>query len=147
MQSSPDGSALLVVERSQSGSPLLLRVFHQATFGQKPDGISLPLPEEFGDAVEFTVSSIGRRSHAYLIAHLPSSASIVSTSLRIKRNEAEYLFRHKRAPIPRHSTIRTNHNSLVDCFSEVWERFPVIPAIARWVIHPPKWPTLITWPK
>lgn len=131
MQSSPDGSALLVIERSPQGGRLKLRVFHHASFGKNPSGIAFSLPEEFDEATQLTVSSLARRKYVYLIAHLPSSASLQSISLRISRTEVEYLFRQKEARTALPNAIQTKNNSLIDCFVDVWERFPIIPAIAR----------------
>ncbi|KIO19089.1 hypothetical protein M407DRAFT_31267 [Tulasnella calospora MUT 4182] len=131
MQSSPDGSALVLVERTQDEQNWQARVFHQATFGENPDGIIVDLPSDFHDATRFAISSLGRRSYVYLVAHSPSAKSLLSVALRISRIEAEYLFREKTGRHARLQCVATAHNSLVDCFSEVWDRFPVIPAIPR----------------
>ncbi|KAG9042500.1 hypothetical protein FS837_010775 [Tulasnella sp. UAMH 9824] len=133
MQSSPDGSALVLVERSQDEQSWQARVFHQATFGENPEGIVVELPPDFHDATKFTISSLGRRSYVYLVAHSPSAKSLLSVALRISRIEAEYLFREKKGRRTHSQSVATAHNSLVDCFSEVWDRFPVIPAIPRLV--------------
>ncbi|KAG9039495.1 hypothetical protein FS837_000976 [Tulasnella sp. UAMH 9824] len=131
MQSSPDGSALVLVERTQDEQNWRARVFHQATFGENPEGITVELPPDFHDATQFTISSLGQRSYVYLVAHSPSAKSLLSMALRISRIEAEYLFREKKGRSTRLQSVATAHNSLVDCFSEVWDRFPVIPAIPR----------------
>ncbi|KAG8915782.1 hypothetical protein FRC00_014369 [Tulasnella sp. 408] len=135
MQSSPDGSALVLVERTQDKQNWQARVFHQATFGENPEGIIVELPPDFQDATQFTISSLGRRSYVYLLAHSPSAKSLLSVALRISRIEAEYLFREKAGRRTRLQSVATAHNSLVDCFSEVWDRFPVIPAIPRLVVR------------
>ncbi|KAG8962042.1 hypothetical protein FRC05_005629 [Tulasnella sp. 425] len=133
MQSSPDGSALLLVEQLQSGLGWQLRIFHHATFGERPDGITLPLPPKFNDACRhsFAVSSLGRRQNVYVIAHVPSTSNLLSIALRISRREAEYLFQKKNTRNLRSKVAVTKNNSLVDCFAEVWDRFPVVPAISR----------------
>ncbi|KAG8926964.1 hypothetical protein FRC01_008175 [Tulasnella sp. 417] len=130
MQSSPDGSALVLVERTQDNQDWQTRVFHQATFGENTEGFTIPLPG-FHDAAQFAISSLGRRSNVYLVAHSPSNACLLFAALRISRIEAEYLFREKRGKPTGLQCVTTVHNSLVDCFSEVWDRFPVIPAISR----------------
>lgn len=140
MQSSPDGSALLVVERSLQGRNLNLRVFHHGSFGEKPSGFLLPLPDEFDQAREFTVSSLGRRKHVYLIGHQPSSASLHSISLRISKTETEFGLGLKKDRTAPPKAVQTTHNSLIDCFADVWERFPIIPAIARSVLLRPLTP-------
>lgn len=133
MQSSPDGSALLLVEQLQSGLGWQLRIFHHATFGERPDGITLLLPPEFNDACghSFAVSSLGRRQNVFVIAHAPSTSNLLSIALRISRREAEYLFQKKRTRNLRSKAAVTKNNSLVDCFADVWDRFPVVPAISR----------------
>lgn len=135
MKAAPDGSALLLVERIEDGVGWQLRVYHQATFGEKPEGKTLLLPPEFNDAIgqSFTVSSLGQRKHIYLIAHIPSTSRIISMALRISRKESHWSFRRKQAQSFEAQGLNTKHNSLVDCFAEVWERFPVIPAISRYV--------------
>lgn len=133
MQSSPDGSALVIVERSPSESGWQARLFHRTTFGEKADGVTIPLPLEFTDATDFTVSSLGQRSFAYIIARSPSAQSLLSISLRISRVEAEFLLREQKEKRNHSDCVVTAHNSFLDCFAEVWERFPVISAISRWV--------------
>lgn len=142
MQSSPDGSALVLVERTQDEQNWQARVFHQATFGENPEGIIVELPPNFRDATQFTISSLGRRSYVYLLAHSPSAKSLLSVALRISRIEAEYLFREKTGRRTRLQSVATANNSLVDCFSEVWDRFPVIPAIPRLVAR--QWSLVIS---
>ncbi|KAG8986760.1 hypothetical protein FRB90_003803, partial [Tulasnella sp. 427] len=133
MQSSPDGSALLLVERSRERDGWILRVYHQATFSQKPDGIAIELPVEFDEVTgsSFTVSSLGQKKHVFLIGHISSTSRLVSIALRISCSESHWHFRRKQTRSVNTQGLNTKHNSLVDCFSEVWERFPIVPAISR----------------
>ncbi|KAG8915779.1 hypothetical protein FRC00_014366 [Tulasnella sp. 408] len=133
MRAAPDGSALLLVERIQDETGWQLRLYHQATFGENQDGKTLLLPPEFNDAIDqsFTVSSLGQRKHIYLLAHTPSKSRIISIALRISRSESHWSFRRKQLRSLEAQGVTTKHNSVVDCFAAVWERFPVVPAISR----------------
>ncbi|KAG8897412.1 hypothetical protein FRC00_004306, partial [Tulasnella sp. 408] len=126
-RSSPDGAALLVVEGTQRG-PKHLRVFHRESFGSNKDGIVKDLPESFNVTSNFCVSSTGERSKAFLMAFDFAHPRILSSALEIGRKEAEYQFRAKGEA---NKTATTVHNSLINCFSEVWQRFPVAAAIQR----------------
>ncbi|KIO18759.1 hypothetical protein M407DRAFT_31571 [Tulasnella calospora MUT 4182] len=149
MRAAPDGSALLLVERIQDGIGWQLRVYHQATFTENQDGIVLLLPPEFNDAIDqsFTVSSLGQRKHIFLIAHTPSKSRIISIALRISRSESHWSFRRKQLRSFEAQGVTTKHNSIVDCFAEVWERFPVVPAISRdfTASRPPPSLTFVTY--
>lgn len=56
---------------------------------------------------------------------------IISTALEISRKETEYQFRAKDEASGTAKETTTLNNSLINCFSEVWERFPVVAAIQR----------------
>lgn len=135
MRAAPDGSALLLVERIQDGRGWQLRVYHQATFGENQDGTTFQLPPEFNDAIgqSFSISSLGQRKHIYLTAHVPSTSRMISIALRISRSKPRWSFRRKQARSFKAQSLTIEHNSLVDCFAEVWERFPLVPAISRYV--------------
>ncbi|KAG9022864.1 hypothetical protein FS837_006113, partial [Tulasnella sp. UAMH 9824] len=130
VNSSPDGVALLVVEGTQTG-PKRLRVFHPASFGSNGNGIVKDLPEIFNVTSNFCVSSTGERSKAFLMAFDVAHQRILSSALKISRTETDYQFRAKGEANNTAKETRTVHNSLINCFSDVWERFPVVAAIQR----------------
>ncbi|KIO18763.1 hypothetical protein M407DRAFT_224787 [Tulasnella calospora MUT 4182] len=130
VRSSPDGAALLIVEGTQRG-PKFLRVFHRASFGSNGSGIVKDLPESFNVTSNFCVSSTGERPKAFLMAFDVTGQRIVSSALEISRKETEYQFRAKDEASNTARETTTVHNSLINCFSEVWERFPVAAAIQR----------------
>ncbi|KAG9047676.1 hypothetical protein FS837_001752 [Tulasnella sp. UAMH 9824] len=130
VRSSPDGAALLVVEGTPRG-PKLLRVFHRASFGSNGNGIVKELPESFNVTSNFCVSSTGERSKGFLMAFDVAHQRIISSALEISRKETEYQFRAKDEANNTARETTTVHNSLINCFSEVWERFPVAAAIQR----------------
>ncbi|KIO19084.1 hypothetical protein M407DRAFT_44020, partial [Tulasnella calospora MUT 4182] len=131
VRSSPDGSALLVLEGAR-GAPLTLRVFHHASFGFKPFGIHNVLPTSFDGIQSFSITSIGERGRVFILGLNPSTHTIVSVSVDISRKETEYQFRAKQeGPRPNAAHCSSANNALITCFSEVWERFPVMAAIQR----------------
>lgn len=138
MQATPDGSALLVVETSNDKS-LRLRVFHEASFGANQEGIVNSLPSPFKGATCFTVVSFGQRGSTFLVAVNSSTRQIVSVSVRVSHSRTQYQFQASRYDNELSSTARaTLHNSLLDCWSKVWERYPIVPAIQRSVGFMPK---------
>ncbi|KAG8897271.1 hypothetical protein FRB99_008270, partial [Tulasnella sp. 403] len=129
VQASPDGTALVAIEQDQHGRRL--RVFHLASFGHKDTGITTALPVEFNSATSFTLTSIGDRRSMFLLALSPSLQCIHSVALDISRKETEYRFRAKAEGAQPTVSVPTVHNALIDCFSEVWSRYPVVAAIQR----------------
>ncbi|KAG8900671.1 hypothetical protein FRB99_005822, partial [Tulasnella sp. 403] len=129
LQASPDGTALIAIEQDQHGRKL--RVFHLASFGHKDAGITTALPEEFNHATSFTLTSIGDRRNVFLLALSPSLQCVHSVALDISRKETEYQFRAKAERAQSAVAVPTVHNALMDCFSEVWSRYPVVAAIQR----------------
>ena len=132
VDSSPDGSVMLVVNEP-TASRRELRVYHHASFGQRHEGISYSLPGEFDKATSFSVTSLGQLDKVFLMALTPAARSIVSVAVSISKKETEYQFRAKADTASPSTAVPTAHNSLVDCFAEVWERYPVVAAIQRYV--------------
>ncbi|KAG9014447.1 hypothetical protein FRB93_013572 [Tulasnella sp. JGI-2019a] len=130
-QSAPDASALLVVENTSEGTKRI-RVFHRASFGNgnTADGIVQYLPIHFSLATHFTITSLGQRNIT-LLALLPRTSEIGSVTVEISRQETEFNFQAKSERDQSSTMVATKHNSLLNCFSEVWSRFPVVSAIKR----------------
>ncbi|KAG8900599.1 hypothetical protein FRB99_005954 [Tulasnella sp. 403] len=129
VQTSPDGTALVAIEQDQHAKKL--RVFHQASFGHNQAGITADLPNELNTATSFTLTSIGERRNVYLMGLSLPTQSLNSVAVDISRKETEYQFRAKADKAQSLVSTPTVHNSLIDCFSEVWSRYPVIAAIER----------------
>lgn len=129
--SATDASALLVVETPQ-GTSRKMRVYHRASFGTgtQASGIELDLPASFASATAFAVTSLGQQNVS-MLALRPTHQSIESISVEISRKETEYQFRAQSNRVVSSNSVNTDHNALIDCFSEVWGRYPVIPAIKR----------------
>ncbi|KAG8938850.1 hypothetical protein FRC04_007415 [Tulasnella sp. 424] len=130
VKSSPDGTALVIVEGSPTGTKSI-RVFHRASFGSNDNGIVKELPESFDPTSNFCITSTGERQKIFLMGFDVQKQRVISAALEISRKETEYQFRAKDETRNAAKEIRTIHNSLIDCLSEVWERFPVAAAIQR----------------
>lgn len=61
----------------------------------------------------------------------PATHAIVSACVDISRKEIEYQFRAKDDGPKSQSKSIPGNNTVITCFSEVWERFPVVAAIQR----------------
>ncbi|KAG8900444.1 hypothetical protein FRB99_006040 [Tulasnella sp. 403] len=131
IQASPDGTTLVAVEQHQHSRRL--RVFHRASFGHKDAGITTALPDEFNSATSFTLTSIGDRRNAFLMALSPSLQCVHSVAVDIYRQETrtEYQFRAKAGKTRPEVPVPTVHNALIDCLSEAWSCYPVVAAIQR----------------
>ncbi|KDQ64239.1 hypothetical protein JAAARDRAFT_220269 [Jaapia argillacea MUCL 33604] len=124
--SSPDGSCLLVKFGQERTADF--KAFHWSSFGST-EGIPLsPLVE--GDA--YVLTSVGRRNNVHLVTLSLNIHRCRSLSLQITRKITEFSFKQKgtahHSPTSQHGTSR---NCLIDCHSDVWTRFPVIPAVRR----------------
>ncbi|KAG8989467.1 hypothetical protein FRB94_014374 [Tulasnella sp. JGI-2019a] len=132
VQSTHDASALLVIQ-PPNGDILPLLVYHRSCFGTGTNGhgISLNLPARFAGSTDFSTTSFSQQNIS-LMALLPLKGAIGSVSVQISRPEAEFQLRTKgERSGPSTSVVQTQHNSLIDCFSEVWGRYPVVSAIKR----------------
>ncbi|KAG8878410.1 hypothetical protein FRB98_006120 [Tulasnella sp. 332] len=135
VQSAHDASALLVVQGPSDGSRTIW-VHHRSSWGTDANehGIALTLPAQFTSATSFSATSLSQQNIS-LLALLPMQQTVESVSMQISHPEAEYQFRNKGERSGPSTSIETQHNSLIDCFSEVWGRYPIVSAIKRSVIY------------
>ena len=124
----PDGAAFLALE-PRSDEPQRLLCYHLASFGSAA-AIPIELPEEFRFGVNMAVSCVGKAENPHAIFLDNSAAICSSVSLHIASKTSEYDFR---AGGVRPDSVEKNtvHNSLIDCHSDVWTRYPVQAAIRR----------------
>lgn len=122
--SSPDGSCLLTSHTNNS--MMQFTAYHWSTFGSTPGiqlgslGLSL--------APTSVLTSFHRRQ-IHLVDLDVVKGQCRSTVLEITRKATDFMFQKKRTKDISYKP--TLHNCLVDCHSEVWTRFPVVPAIRR----------------
>jgi hypothetical protein len=127
--SAPDGSCLFCIE--PHGHGFQIRAFHWASFGKDREGVVLDLPYAFASA--FSITSLSQRSTVHLVCLSPTLGECDSVAFKITRKTTEFMFRAQGGDVS-HTLQKTMHNSLMDCFSDVWTRFPVVPAIQRMTI-------------
>ncbi|CAL1701264.1 unnamed protein product [Somion occarium] len=127
IHSSPDGSCLFTTEADSEGT--YLRAYHWSNFGST-NGISLELPDFPRDSSIMT--SIGNRSKVHYIGLDSARGQCRSFVLDISRKVTEFTFQERGGQASRANTGKlTFCNSLIDCHSDVWTRFPVVPAVRR----------------
>ncbi|EIW81360.1 hypothetical protein CONPUDRAFT_165528 [Coniophora puteana RWD-64-598 SS2] len=129
---SPDGSCFLA--SCSQDSSFSVTAYHWNTFGSN-EGIQLAI-DDLGPEDDFVLTSISSRNAVHLMKLDINSQTCLSFALDITRKSTELMFREKGGK-PSFSTdkdSRTSHNCLIDCHSEVWTRFPVVPAVQRQAI-------------
>ncbi|THH11646.1 hypothetical protein EW145_g511 [Phellinidium pouzarii] len=126
----PDGSCLAAI--FDQGSNLSLRVYHWASLGSH-EGFSFDFPELFGHTP--LISSLDEKKNIHLIWLNLKDGSCRSIGIDITCQVTEFQFREKNSKNTTHDEQRrTAHNSIIDCHSDVWTRFPVVPAVRRQAI-------------
>ena len=123
----PDGAAFLALEPRSDEPPRLL-CYHLASFGSEA-AVPVELPE-LRLSANMVVSCMGQTENLYAIFLDRSTPVCSSISLHITSKTSEYDFRGggSRSKSVGKDTV---HNSLIDCHSEVWTRYPVQAAIRR----------------
>ncbi|KAK0446849.1 hypothetical protein EV421DRAFT_1707267 [Armillaria borealis] len=125
--SSPDGACLLLAYTREDQATL--QAYHWNSFGSSHE-ITLQLPPGFSN--DCILSSFVNRSCIHLISLDELSQSCFSVVLDITKKITEFQFKEKggnRTFRVEGSHGSTRHNSLIECFSDVWTRFPVVAAI------------------
>lgn len=127
LYSAPDGSCVFVA--CTHSDSISLHAYHSSTFGHS-EGIILEL--EGLSAYSNVITCIGTHAAVYYLGlHYPQR-QCKSFALDITSKTAEFNFRERH---PKRSggdlSRKTSRNSLLDCLSDVWTRFPVVAAIER----------------
>ncbi|KAF8341339.1 uncharacterized protein EI90DRAFT_2905822 [Cantharellus anzutake] len=126
--SSPDGSCVFIMVPNSSGAVETI-AYHTASFGGKSQGIPLQLPQVF-TSVPTTITSFVTRRNAYLMTIEDDAGQLNAVRFEITNKASEFTFRpHGKAKGD--SKKESTYNSLVDCHSEVWTKFPVVSTISR----------------
>jgi hypothetical protein len=125
--SSPDGACLLVQQ------PSGIIAFHWSTFGSN-DGVIIDVP--LTGAYPSALTSFGHRGIVHFVILDTASSKLCSIALTITARTTEFSFKQKGAVASRPSAGQNvAQNLMVDCHSEVWTRFPVVPAVRRSTIR------------
>lgn len=127
---SPDGACLLLSYPDKH-----LVAYHWSTFGST-EGIALDCSSLPADT--FILTSIVNRSSVHLVGLDPENHLCESIALDITKKVTEFTFKERGAKASRENGGNsTVHNCLIDCHSDVWTRFPVVPAVRRQTIVSP----------
>ncbi|TDL23181.1 hypothetical protein BD410DRAFT_839090 [Rickenella mellea] len=128
--SSPDGACFITVLKSLETSHVYAH--HWSSFGSG-QGFHYDISGSL-DKVHM-ITSLGQRNNVQLLGINIQTGTCQSIRMDIKRQITEYLFRERGAREFQVGNGRsTMHNCLLDCHSDVWTRYPVIPAISRQTI-------------
>lgn len=78
------------------------------------------------------LTSIASRGCIFLVSLDTNAGRIQSIAIDITKKVTEFIFKKKGSRIaPNQGERHTLHNSLLDCHTEVWTRFPVVSAVKR----------------
>ncbi|EJD48574.1 hypothetical protein AURDEDRAFT_162532 [Auricularia subglabra TFB-10046 SS5] len=129
----PDGACLASICVDSEGQ-LVLEAYHWASFGSTP-GHHIYLAELEDAAVSsFTFTSFLDRSHIHLLALCLADSCCRSYAIEISKKVTEYALTAKGATRLAVESGSSSSNALLECLSDVWTRFPVVPAVARTTI-------------
>ena len=111
------------------GTPRLL-CYHIASFGSG-SGIEVQQPAGSLLTASFAASCLGRKESFHGICINATAKTCSSIALRITSKTSEYAFRPENARRAGAVEQASVHNSLIDCHSDVWTRYPVQAAVQR----------------
>jgi hypothetical protein len=129
--SAPDGSCVLVVQ--EGDGERTITAYDWSTFASNP-GISVTLPDFPVDLDTALLTSIVNRNNIHLVGIDIDNRSCHSVILYFTRKATESRFGEGQSKGSSRPSRQTVHNCLIYCHSDVWTRFPVIPAVKRHTI-------------
>ncbi|KAN0134237.1 hypothetical protein V8E53_008009, partial [Lactarius tabidus] len=129
--SAPDGSYLLISQ--EVDGERTITAYHWSTFASHR-GFSATLPEFPVDLDSALLTSIVNRNNIHLVGIDLNSGSCRSIILYVPRKAAESAFEERGSKGPSTHGKQTVHNCLIDCHSDVWTRFPVVPPVKHQII-------------
>jgi hypothetical protein len=127
LHSSPDGACLVLSFRD--GEQLSYRAYHWATFGSSAgiDLGALDLPN-----TPAILTSLVNRRNMHLVGIDIDAHVCRSVVLDVTKKTTEFMFKETGVKnFSKSKTVATSHNSLIDCFADVWTQFPVVAAVQR----------------
>ena len=130
VHSTPDGACLLL--SFSVGPKLVLKAYHWATFGSS-DGIVIKCPDTFTEPL--LVTAMVNRASVHVLSLDSNIQACSSLALDITKKVTDFTFReHGEAGPSKRRSTNTLHNCLIDCFEDVWTRFPVLAAVQHQTI-------------
>lgn len=123
--SAPDGSCLIVTRTDGKAT-----AYHWDRFGSS-EGFLLDLPAPL-QRQTLSLTSLATRTGIYLVGIDLAVSALISSRVKVQRRSSEFHLREDNAVRnPVSAPLVTAHNSLVECLSDVWTRFPVVPAVGQ----------------
>ncbi|KAJ7180916.1 hypothetical protein C8R46DRAFT_595271 [Mycena filopes] len=127
LHASPDGACLVLTFRD--GDQLSFRAYHWSTFGSS-QGIDLDA-SDLPNSPTILTSFVNRRN-VHLMSIDIDAHVCRSVVLDITKKTTEFMFKETGVESTSKSKVDiTSNNSLIDCFADVWTRFPVVAAVQR----------------
>jgi hypothetical protein len=125
--SSPDTACALLV--FEADNQRILAAYHWDSFGAS-DGTKTVLPVSHGS---ITVTSFVDRQRVHLMMLDETNGHCKSLVLTMTKKSSEFMFKEKGTKVSVDSVKGENYmnNCLIDCFADVWTRFPVVAAVSR----------------
>lgn len=129
---SPDGTCIFITTSSLLGEVIGVKACHVASFGVSR-GFELDLSNE--TIFQPQITSFVTRSNAYLAFSSPGSKTLRSVKLQVTNKSRDLSFRASTSSVGSSASAPektpTQHNCLLDCFQDVWSRYPIVAAISR----------------
>ena len=125
VMSSPNGACALLV--FEADDQRILTAYHWNSFGAS-EGIAIVLPDRHGSV---SVTSFVNQQCIHLMMLDEEQGYCQSVALSITKKSSEFTFREKGTRVSVDTVKGTNYvnNCLIDCFADVWTRFPVVAAV------------------
>lgn len=126
--SSPDGACFLA--EFEYNAERAIHAYHWTTFGSD-DGIRIEIdPSMLG--IEVALTSFINPSSIHLLLYDFNAKYCTSIALDITKKATQFMFQEQalRQQVDQ-AQATTDNNCLLDCFLDVWTRFPVLPAVQR----------------
>jgi len=143
--SSPDASCLFSIGLSEDDN-LILEAYHWASLASADvHEVELTGPTSLTPH-SISVTSLVERNRVHIVLIDVERSTCYSHAFDISKKVTEYALKAKgsaRLAVDPSATLSAN--SLIECLSDVWTRFPVVPAISRATITSGRAPPRITF--
>ncbi|KAN0134234.1 hypothetical protein V8E53_008006 [Lactarius tabidus] len=131
--SAPDGSCVLVVQ--DEDGQRTMTAHHWSTFAATR-GISVTLPAFPVDLDAALLTSVVYRNNIHLVGLDLDTRSCRSVVLDITRKATKFALQERQSEESSRHGKQNSHNCLIECHSDVWTHFPLVPAIDCHIITP-----------
>lgn len=109
-----------------------VKACHTESFGTAP-GVELDLSE-----IIFApqLTSFVTRNNAYLVYSSPTSSNLHTVKVQVTTKSSDYSMKAQYSPAQKSSAStsrlpNSKHNCLLDCYLDIWGRYPIVATIER----------------